>query len=170
MRLGKRGVSQVLFGYLPDQTVDWGGSIWKVSRWAEPRHLNVDQKSLAEELTRVTYPWKNRGKDGGLHEQLQRGESISVVAATERGGVELDEFPEVYKCNACFRVSRSRHASASVEKRPGASFLSSRTMTAESWTLRKCRGARTMTRAECTYQAALRSATSGSTVPPVVGH
>ena len=48
-----RSGSQILFGYLPDQTVDLSGGVWRVKKWNQPVALQVDDALLRDELERL---------------------------------------------------------------------------------------------------------------------
>jgi hypothetical protein len=100
----RRGVSQILFGFLPDQTVDLENAVWQVVEWSEPRYLPVDTDVLRRDLLRTVYPWSAQQSDHGLADALHSGVDIDVVSPSERGGVEVRSFPEVYRCRACGRV------------------------------------------------------------------
>ena len=47
-----RGASQILFGFLPEQTVDLEGRVWKVAEWLNPYAAQVDDLGLREALLR----------------------------------------------------------------------------------------------------------------------
>jgi hypothetical protein len=98
-----RGVSNVVFSFLPDQTADLGGRIWRVDRWNEPTVLNIDVASVRSELERVTMPWTVADKDNGLSERL-RGGTLQVVSPSEHGGVRVAPFPSNWRCAACGRL------------------------------------------------------------------
>ena len=38
----ERGASQVLFGFLPEQTVDLEGRVWRVARWSDASVVALD--------------------------------------------------------------------------------------------------------------------------------
>ena len=49
----KRSASQVLFGYLPEQTVDLQHGVWKIKDWRTPLVRNdIDDASLREAIKR----------------------------------------------------------------------------------------------------------------------
>ena len=76
-----RSASQILFGHLPEQTVDADGGIWKVKRWVDPRVVSaIDTGALREELIRAAYAWKETEKDG----VLRRTENYPVFRGCAR--------------------------------------------------------------------------------------
>jgi len=101
-----RGLSQILFGYLPDQTVDLNNSIWRVRRWILPRHLDIDRETVRRELLRAIRPWTDSGRDGQLAEDLHRGLTLHVLEVNEHRGVEVERFPRVFRCRTCSRLER----------------------------------------------------------------
>ena len=52
-----RGLSQVLFSFLPDQTADLEGGVWQVTNWADARFVAVDDDVVRREVARAAYPW-----------------------------------------------------------------------------------------------------------------
>lgn len=103
----KRGLSQVVFGFLPDQTVDLEAGVWKVTEWAQPKGVQVEETTLREELARAASPWIRKDADNGFDEQLRMGGAISVVSPSEYGGVLRRRFPENFYCRNCRRLERS---------------------------------------------------------------
>src|SRR3954464_14125785 len=102
----KRSVSQILFGYLPQQTVDVRGGIWKVESWRGAlSEGNVDELSLRRELCRIARPWQASGKDGDFVRDIeQRGIGIQVKSLDRGRGVELRPFPRIWFCRLCRRI------------------------------------------------------------------
>jgi hypothetical protein len=98
-----RSASQILFGYLPEQTVDVRGGVWKVRRWREPvEQHNVNSEALAREVCRIAAPWQQANLDGGLVDDLSRGRSrIKVFSLDRERGIELDPFPKSWICKRC---------------------------------------------------------------------
>jgi hypothetical protein len=101
-----RGLSQILFGYLPEQTVDLNNRIWRVRRWILPRHLDVDGETVRRELLRTLRPWTDNDRDGNLAEDLRRGVPVHVLEVNEYRGVEVERFPRVFRCTTCSRLER----------------------------------------------------------------
>lgn len=100
----QRGLSQILFGFLPDQTVDLAGRVWKVNRWVLPRHLDVDHETVRRELIRAIRPWTLTGRDGRLAEDLYKGLPVHVLEVNEHRGVEVEQYPRVFRCTTCSRL------------------------------------------------------------------
>lgn len=100
-----RSASQILFGHLPEQTIDADGGIWKVKRWIEPRMVSaIDTGALREELIRAAYPWKENGQDGGFVDDLYAHRSIRVKSLNRDEGIWCEPFPRLYLCQACHRL------------------------------------------------------------------
>ncbi len=99
----QRSASQILFGYLPDQTVDLFGGVWKVKDW-RTRYLQVDSEALRSELLRVVRPWEAEGTDNGFARRLRKGDPIRVETLDPDDIVIVDRFPEVYQCRSCNRI------------------------------------------------------------------
>lgn len=70
----RRSASQIMFGHLPEQTVDIEGGIWKVSRWRFPRvESAIDLDALQEAVLVAARDWSAIARDGGLGEKLRSG-------------------------------------------------------------------------------------------------
>jgi hypothetical protein len=102
----RRGLSQILFGFLPDQTVDLSKRVWRVRRWVLPRHLDVDRDTVRHELIRAIRPWTVAGRDGRLAEDLFKGLPLHVLEINEHRGAEVEQFPRVFRCTTCSRLER----------------------------------------------------------------
>lgn len=100
-----RSLSQVLFSFLPDQTADVEKGVWRVSRWREPSSVHVADDVIRGELLRAITPWVHTGRDNGMADVLRSGAPIAVVSPSETG-VEMERFPQIYRCHACHRVRR----------------------------------------------------------------
>lgn len=103
----RRSISQVLFSYLPDQTADLENGVWRVVRWSDPKYVGIDADVVRRELSRVVYPWTAKGEDNGLRDLLLGGMDVEVITPSERGGVEVERFPQVYRCRHCGRIRDS---------------------------------------------------------------
>lgn len=103
--IDRRGLSQIVFGFLPHQTADARNRVWRVVRWSDARGLPVDPEVVREELLRAVYPWEKGGTDGGLGEKLRERVDVSVVAPSEDGGVAVEPFPKLFRCQACGRLA-----------------------------------------------------------------
>ena len=104
-----RSASQILFGYLPDQTVDVRGGVWKVSAWQDAiEDRNVDSDALVSEVCRLAHPWHQKSLDGNFVQDLTLGRSRLKVLSLNRGrGVSLEPFPRIWICKNCNRLTNS---------------------------------------------------------------
>jgi hypothetical protein len=107
----QRSGSQILFGFLPEQTVDVKGGVWKVDKWVDAKvERNVDHESLRREICRVASPWRARNLDGNLVTELEtKRASILVVSVDAERGVLLRQFPRWWQCRNgnCKRIFNS---------------------------------------------------------------
>ena len=100
-----RSASQILFGFLPNQTVDLKGAIWKVTDWRNPIRENaVDISTLRRELRHLAAPWSIAQRDGGYVQDLMRNRDINVVRLDKANGVDLEPFPKTWLCKNCRRI------------------------------------------------------------------
>lgn len=100
-----RSASQILFGFLPEQTVDLRGGVWKVKDWRHPKvRSEIDSASLRREIVRQATPWSAVGMDAGFVAHLHAGAPITVLTLDENNGVEVEPFPKSWICKACQRV------------------------------------------------------------------
>ncbi len=101
-----RSLSQVVFRFLPEQTVDLSGAIWRVDKWVSPRTLHVDADVVRAELLRAIYRYTITGRDGGLGDRLRRQDPIHVVTPNDEDGtgVRVVPFPQNYRCTQCGRI------------------------------------------------------------------
>ena len=99
--------SQILFGYLPDQTVDLSGRVWRVVHWNRPIPQAVDDTALREELLRQSSAWERTGRDGDFVQDLRRGMALTVYALNYDAGVKVESFPQVWICRRCARLETS---------------------------------------------------------------
>jgi hypothetical protein len=117
-----RSASQILFGYLPEQTVDLRGGIWKVREWRQPiRESSVDLGTLRRELRRLVAPWRAAQRDGGYAADLDRNRELVVMRLDRTNGVDLEPFPKVWLCKSCRRILSSveQKCQCGHERRPG---------------------------------------------------
>lgn len=105
-----RSASQILFGHLPEQTVDLGGRIWKVSRWRRPDPVPLELDQLRRALVRQAGAWEAAQNDAGYVGQIRSGRALAVLMLNRQAGVEVAPFPRVFKCKRCDRVSDSASA------------------------------------------------------------
>lgn len=110
----ERSASQILFGYLPDQTVDVNRQVWRVRYWKYAKEeRNVDTEALRRELYRLAAPWALTGKDGSFAQDLIERRANVVVKSLDRShGVELEPFPRTWICpnSKCRRLHGSHDA------------------------------------------------------------
>jgi hypothetical protein len=95
----ERGAAQVFFSFLPGQTVDLGGRVWRVKEWVEARELPVDQRALRSAIASVSRAWE--GLDDGFNRMLADGRELDVRQVDEHRGVLVEPFPELYRCKRC---------------------------------------------------------------------
>ena len=101
----ERSTSQVLYGFLPQQTVDLRGDVWKVTEWRNAlRVQNVDDETLRRELLRLVHPWETAQNDTYLAKMLRRNEAIRVLEVNPENGVEVEPFPKQWVCRNCKRL------------------------------------------------------------------
>lgn len=99
-----RSASQILFGFLPEQTVDLAGKVWKVREWRHPIRKYVDETTLRQELIRIAGPWEAAGTDNGYCRNLRGGRELEIHSLDRNNGVVADSFPDMWMCKACFRL------------------------------------------------------------------
>lgn len=100
-----RSASQILFGFLPEQTVDLRGGVWKVKDWRHPKvRSEIDSASLRREVIRQATPWSAVGMDAGFVAHLHAGAPITLLTLDENNGVEVEPFPKSWICKSCKRV------------------------------------------------------------------
>lgn len=100
-----RSASQILFGHLPEQTIDADGGIWKVKRWNDPKLISaIDSGALREELIRAAYAWKETNEDGGFVDDLFSQRNVKVKSLNRDEGVWCEPFPRLYLCQKCKRL------------------------------------------------------------------
>lgn len=100
-----RSASQILFGFLPDQTVDLRGGVWKVKDWRHPKVRNeIDMTSLRREIIRQANPWRFANMDGEFVTRLEGGAKMVVLSLDEDNGVEVEPFPRSWICKSCKRI------------------------------------------------------------------
>ncbi|MER2218880.1 hypothetical protein [Methylobacterium brachiatum] len=102
----RRSISQVMFGYLPEQTVDVRGGVWRVQEWRGAIvESNIDDRALRKELCRLARQWAGSGRDGGFVADLERNRARIVVKSLDKArGVHLRRFPEIWYCRRCRRM------------------------------------------------------------------
>ena len=106
-----RSASQILFGFLPEQTVDLAGRVWKVREWRYPVKKSIDDTALRQELLRLAGPWEATRRDNGFCKHLRQGRELEIHALDRRNGVTVESFPDLWKCKRCSRLHARRLAS-----------------------------------------------------------
>lgn len=106
-KLGSRSGSQILRTFLPDQTVDLNGNIYRVAEWSAPTHLEVDTDLVRQRLLQEVVAWIAHDTDGGVGDDLRRRAPVEVVELDERRGVTVERYPQVWLCRSCKRIGKS---------------------------------------------------------------
>lgn len=105
-----RSASQILYGHLPQQTVDVRGGVWKVKSWKYKPVHEVDAEALSAELIRLAAPWEASGRDGRLVASLRAGANVQVRSLDRELGAWLEPFPKTWRCKNCSRLLDSPRA------------------------------------------------------------
>lgn len=105
--LARRSGSQILRTFLPNQTVDIRGAIYRVAEWSGPTPIAIDTELVRKHLRREIAAWASHDKDAGMSEDLIRGAHLEILELDERRGVIVERFPEVWLCAACKRIGKS---------------------------------------------------------------
>ncbi|MGW5666674.1 hypothetical protein [Micromonospora sp. NPDC003776] len=109
-----RSGSQVLYGFLPQQTGDLRGGIYRTVEWKDPLRVDVDDTVIRRKLIEQVNGWSFRGDDAGIARGLHAGHPIEVVEVNPDRGVRVEQFPNVYICRACRVVEDRRHPNCPV--------------------------------------------------------
>jgi hypothetical protein len=105
--LGTRSGSQILRTFLPDQTVDLRGDVYRVTEWSGPSLIQVDVDLVRRHLLREIGAWTAYDNDSNMAEALYRNETIEVVELDDQRGVTVERYPKVWLCRACKRIGKS---------------------------------------------------------------
>ena len=105
--LGTRGRSQILRTFLPTQTADLRGHIYRVDSWDRAIPLHVDQEILRRRLVRDLAGFEGTATDNGMAADLRRGSQIEVVEVDIERGVSVERYPRVWLCSRCRRIGKS---------------------------------------------------------------
>ncbi|AJQ92293.1 hypothetical protein [Gynuella sunshinyii] len=99
----QRSSSQVIFGFLPNQTVDLKGKVWKVKNWRAPIRLAaVDTESLRHAILQTSYEWERNETDrNGFLSHLRKGGLLEAYALDVQNGVDVEPFPNQWVCRKC---------------------------------------------------------------------
>jgi len=106
--LGRRSGSQILRTFLPQQTADLKGGIYRVTEWSGALRILVDQDVIRQRLLREIMPWRIRGTDNGMSADLHKGTRIDVVELDDQRGVAVERFPRIWLCRVCRRIGKDR--------------------------------------------------------------
>jgi hypothetical protein len=104
----ERSGSQILHGYLPGQTVDLQGGVWKVDEWRSPHFVRADVDRLRREIVRLARPWEVTGKDKKFVARLREGRPLRVHSLDLQNGVMVKPFPKVWQCRTCNRLATAK--------------------------------------------------------------
>lgn len=104
----QRSGSQILWGFLPEQTSDLRGGIYKTTEWKNPVPIDVEDSIIRRRLIQEMEGWVAMGGDQSMVRQLYAGTPIEVVSVNRDQGVRVDRFPLVWVCSTCRRVERGR--------------------------------------------------------------
>ncbi|PSL08458.1 hypothetical protein CLV30_101430 [Haloactinopolyspora alba] len=105
--IGKRSGSQILRTFLPDQTVDLLGAIYRVTEWSGPSPIEVDVDLVRRHLRHEVVAWAANDNDSGMSDDLFRGAPVEVVELDDNRGVQVERYPQVWRCEACKRIGKT---------------------------------------------------------------
>lgn len=106
-----RSASQILYGFLPDQTVDLRRGVWRVTHWRRPLRISsIDDTTLRRELRRLAAPWRATNRDSQFVSDLERGTPVEVYQLDNANGVEVEPFPRIWMCKSCRRIHNREDA------------------------------------------------------------
>lgn len=108
----KRSASQILFGFLPEQTVDVKGGVWKVAKWHVNQIVDIDSDSLRRALISAASPWETTALDGNFVRSLRAGADVRVHSLDRDRGVLVEAFPKKWRCKSegCGRLHDTPNA------------------------------------------------------------
>jgi hypothetical protein len=104
----QRSGSQVLYGFLPEQTGDLKGGVWKTTEWKNPIAIDVEESLIRRRLINEMEGWVAAGADPSIAKALRAGAAIEVISVNRDQGVRVECFPEIWVCSICRRVERGR--------------------------------------------------------------
>ena len=104
-----RSASQILYGLLPQQTIDSRGGVWKVGYWLTEAVHDVDLDELRRALQLTAAAWESEALDGGFVAALRAGRSVRVETLDRKSGVRVAAFPRTWRCKSksCRRLHTS---------------------------------------------------------------
>jgi hypothetical protein len=107
-QLGTRSGTQILRTFLPQQTADLKGGIYRVTEWSGAAPIMIDREVIVRRLLHEIYPWSRAHTDSGYAADLRAGATVEVVELDDRRGVQVEMFPQVWLCRDCRRVGKTR--------------------------------------------------------------
>lgn len=107
--LGTRSGSQILRTFLPQQTADLRGGIYRVREWTGAGAIVVDVETVRRRLVRELGVWRRAGMDNGMTADLMSGARIEVIELDDRRGVTVERWPEIWLCRDCRRIGKDRN-------------------------------------------------------------
>lgn len=116
-KLGSRSGSQILRTFLPQQTADLRGDIYRVDEWSAPSPIEIDSDLVRRSLLTEIGAWSANDKDNGMAGDLLRKVPVEVVELDERRGVTVERYPQVWLCRVCKRIGKSEGARCKCGKR-----------------------------------------------------
>src|ERR1700759_2380590 len=104
----QRSGSQILYGFLPEQTGDLKGGVWKTTEWKNPVTIDVEDGLIRRRLVHEKERWAAGDTDPGVAKALRAGAAIEVVSVNRDQGVRVECFPQIWVCTVCRRVEKGR--------------------------------------------------------------
>ncbi|MEU8118639.1 hypothetical protein AB0C21_08000 [Spirillospora sp. NPDC049024] len=104
----QRSGTQILYGFLPEQTGDLRGGIWKSVEWKNPLTIDIEDRLIRRRLIEEMEGWVAGGLDPSVVKSLRSGIDIEVVSVNRFQGVRVERFPEVWVCRICRRVETGK--------------------------------------------------------------
>ncbi len=106
--IARRSASQLQRTFLPGQTADLGGRIYRVDAWPGAHPLPIDAEALRRRLLREIRPFEAHQHDAGLAADLRRGQSLEVVEIDTEMGATVELYPQIWLCRSCKRIGKRR--------------------------------------------------------------
>lgn len=105
----RRSASQIMFGHLPEQTVDINRGVWRVDRWRDTRReRGIDFGALKREIIVQAKPWSDWHRDSGLASMLANGKrALEVQSLARDRGIVVEPFPKLWLCPNCKKLHRN---------------------------------------------------------------
>lgn len=106
--IARRSASQLQRTFLPGQTADLGGRIYRVESWPGAHPLAIDAEAVRRRLLREIRPFEMHQHDSGLAADLRRGQSLEVVQIDTDMGATVELYPQIWLCRSCKRIGKRR--------------------------------------------------------------